>query len=209
MEGSRARRRRRQGNDMEETTQLPCEPSLVLGQTLFQLYMQLAVTVCASDACATRRHAPPHYKRARRELWRLAAPRLQDAYENALNEVSELGALSVLVDAYLLRYMLATRCALPSKRMWRRREDGDERDAIDSENVKRLVLDAVLQFLRVISLRCGRFRVIYAIRQARRGAFYGGRGCSSTCSGHDDEVASIDASAPDWAHARTRRPTTF
>ena len=71
-----------EGNDMEETTQLPCEPSLVLGQTLFQLYMQLAVTVCASDACATRRHAPPHYKRARRELWRLAAPRLQDAYEN-------------------------------------------------------------------------------------------------------------------------------
>ena len=43
-----------EGNDMEETTQLPCEPSLVLGQTLFQLYMQLAVTVCASDACATR-----------------------------------------------------------------------------------------------------------------------------------------------------------
>ena len=100
-----------EGNDMEETTQLPCEPSLVLGQTLFQLYMQLAVTVCASDACATRRHAPPHYKRARRELWRLAAPQLQDAYENALNEVSEMGALSVLVDAYLLRYMLATRCA--------------------------------------------------------------------------------------------------
>ena len=99
-----------EGNDMERRRSC-LTSSLVLGQTLFQLYMQLAVTVCASDACATRRHAPPHYKRARRELWRLAAPQLQDAYENALNEVSEMGALSVLVDAYLLRYMLATRCA--------------------------------------------------------------------------------------------------
>ena len=203
-----------EGNDMEETTQLPCEPSLVLGQTLFQLYMQLAVTVCASDVCATRRHAPPHYKRARRELWRLAAPRLQDAYEHALNEVSELGALSVLVDAYLLRYMLATRCASSFKAdAAKAREDGDERDAVDSENVMRLVLDAgTTIFERVISLIDAVDLELYmpfvkhdAVRFYERSRLF-----FDVLSGHDDEVdTGIDASAPDWTHAEDAPPDDF
>jgi hypothetical protein len=203
-----------EGNDMEETTQLPCEPSLVLGQTLFQLYMQLAVTVCASDACATRRHAPPHYKRARRELWRLAAPALQDAYENALQDVSEMGALSVLVDAYLLRYMLATRCASSFKAdAAKAREDEDERDAIDSENVMRLVLDAgTTIFERVISLIDAVDLELYmpfvkhdAVRFYERSRLF-----FDVLSGHDDEVdTAIDASAPDWTHAEDAPPDDF
>lgn len=201
------------GNDVEETAQLPCEPSHALGSTLFQLYMQLAVTVCASDVCATRRHAPPHYKRARRELWRLTAPQLVEAYAKALEGVCDVGALSLLVDAYLLRYVLATRCASSFQAdAVKAREDGDEADARDAEVVMRLVADAGASiFERIIDLVDAVDLELYApfvmhdaVRFYERSRLF-----FDVLSAHDADVdASIDAGI-DWAPAADAPPDDF
>ena len=129
MEGPSARCRRRRGQRHGGDDAVALRAVVGSGQTLFQLYMQLAVTwsvrrtlvpLVGMRCRTTNGHAG--------NCGAGSAPAATGHFsdENASErDVSEMGALSVLVDAYLLRYMLATRCASSFKAdAAKAREDG-------------------------------------------------------------------------------------
>ena len=184
------------GSQAFETVLLPCEPSRHLSSLLMKLFGALSRAFCATDHLATRDDAPWHVCAARAALWAAAAKPIADAYAAALDEAtSDLAPLALLVDAYLLRYVLATRVPAGAAAG----DDGAAARAAMDAGVA--AFDAIATQVDPIDLELyAPFVKHDATRFYARSALY-----FDVLSADDDAVAhhlktgDVDVDAPDWA----------